>query len=367
MLVLAGCAVDPPRDEPDPAPTSTIETVARPASVWDVSCDELVPTATVDAMVGPEAVPQPYRLIAANVLGAAAIRQAGGITCAWAEDGSPEAEATITVLPDSAAGFAQFSATATSAPAPFTPADLFDGLLVRCRDGAYDSRGNQCEWVALSDGVSVTASFLHLGPEALQNPNPAPNPDTSLPAAIPAIEGSAGLAVLEGVFAALAQAPAVELETLAAVGDATCASLTPADLASVLGAVEADFGILEGAGGQVGFPYTGFFQETVARALIGASSCSFGTTGNLEITVTASVAPGLGWVLAYPDQANGPQSTPVGDLGTGELRCFNGEDGHGCTAAVESDGVLYVIETFGSGAQPLTEAQAVALLSALID
>lgn len=355
--LVVGCAAVPSAPKPDatvtPSPTSTAEPIARPAAQWDVDCPQLVPDATLDTVVRVGLVADDfYARPWVGFTTSAAILQAGGIVCNWRAESAPGDTWRLTVLPDSIDGFqADFDYLTGLEYGAWTSVEAFDGAAAYCSGGTKEPGGIRCQWIALSGTRYITLDFREVRKGEVENPDPAPNPDTSIPPLRPS--GSATIALLGGVFSAIEAAPVVDLEPLQTAAPGCADLLTRKAVAGALGvdASEVKFARAQD-------------DPDAPLAAIGGSSC-FAVTDDLYIQAT--LAPGLGWTIDRA-LAEDPEVSagPLVGLDSGVVKCVMDEEGQPCVSAVvDPDGVLLSVTVSSTGGAAPTRKSTVALLSVL--
>jgi hypothetical protein len=187
-LSLAGCgqaepeAVPTPSATPTSSATPTADPFARPDSAFDVTCDELVPLATMVELYGAGAQPISidYAGIAESRLQFTAALTDGALICQWGLTGSPVPVATLTATPASAEQFAIAAAGFDELPRPTPPVPILDGARASCDDGfPGDTSRVRCQWTTYRDGVWLVAAFSDMPASEVDPPTVRDNPDTS--------------------------------------------------------------------------------------------------------------------------------------------------------------------------------------------
>jgi hypothetical protein len=343
---MVGCST-PPVGNPGSSPTAepTPPVVERPASVFEIGCDDVLDPDVTALLVGTEAAPVAEATWASS--GSAAIIQNGGLYCEWHKPTDYEPSIVVAALPDVDSEYAAVVAEYSALGYPYRPYEvvngLGDGAALRCDGRRSDYRGIICHWVGLLDDVGVSVWIRGLPDSAVVDPEPAPLPDTSLPPVVPIVEGSDQFALVSDLLTRLATASRVILAESTSSSPPNCDSLTADEVTSALGVPVSRAGSSNERFSTWG--PNGAWVQSLAGERLGVDQCSFYAEGGGATSAIVTISPQIGWMLT--DNPAGPVDG-FGRLDGSDLAgvvdyCGSDEGGSGCSISFESDGDLVTV------------------------
>jgi hypothetical protein len=113
-VIFSGCQMGPPTPTPTPTPTASTTVTGSPASpAYDIDCATAIPAEAFVGFFGTDALADTGHVEPPVDPAVIALRQAGGIACAWTDDRTVDNQAYpvglhVSVLPDGAKGYDQW-------------------------------------------------------------------------------------------------------------------------------------------------------------------------------------------------------------------------------------------------------------------
>lgn len=275
VLILAGCATAVPTATEPPAAPGPIATTTAPPPAGaeaprrlDIACNDLgSPGALAGVLASPVTSQNPARIALAAFSGmpySYFVEQAGGIECLWS-DGAPassvtgggsSASASIAVLPDAAAGWAQYQ----------REYGITSDMDVNCRI----NDGDGCQFDALVGTSWIEANIGRL--------STAPISDT--------VASSAAATYFAHVSAVVRDAHSLPPAPHPATSVGCDRLISPSDFAALLGVS----GPLS-----FGYPGGGDSIEFTGAAQVGETRCLVNLAGSDDGVGLVDVLPGAAW------------------------------------------------------------------------
>lgn len=373
VIGLSACATaveEPPlaTGQPTASPTPVEDSLAAPQPVFDLDCEDAVPTQRIAELYGPDVLPLDFSYAGIDEMNlrVVAALSDGALVCHWSLPGAGLPIATLTATVAAPGQYAVSFDGHDEIPRPSPPVPILDGARAECRDNyPMTPLEARCDWSVYSGDVWIVASFTELPAAEVNVPAVRENPDTSSNRPTSRAD-SVSAGILIDAAAALVESERRPIDS--AVGTlATCDDVisSPQVLANVgtvddaydqsafdIDAQISAFAPFGGAIGALGVERQGWTWCTV----FSDSEAGYGFT-------TITIGQNAAWVLA--DGAPGIRyGVPLVDA-DGIANCVVDEGGAYCSVALTT-GEHIVAVTMSTEDQVLTESLARAVAS-LID